>query len=248
MSFQSISRNLLRRFGVVAIRANHPAAKYVHAPPASVFDAILLRVFPGIEGLRFIQIGANDGVRSDPVRKMVLDHSWTGVLVEPLPSLFSQLRDNYAGRLGLKFINAAVDKSSGPRAFYSLRPGLSVPDWAHGLATFDLQHLQATAKSLGLLDEDIARQDVETITWERLLEEFGGKSCDVLVIDAEGYDISLLRAAPLARWHPRVIQFEHSFAATPERMLFYGELIALGYEVASDGPDTIAWLNPGAPS
>lgn len=86
------------------------------------------------------------------------------------------------------------------------------------------------------------------MTWDRLLAVFGSKPCDVLVIDAEGYDITLLRAAPLDLWRPRVILFEHSCAPAAERLAYYGELIRLGYEIASDGPDTVAWLNKEASS
>lgn len=246
MSFPSFCKELLRKMGVIAIRGSHPAAKYILAPPSGIFDVVLLQVFPSIDHLRFIQIGANDGVRADPVRDKVLNHAWTGVLVEPLPSLFDQLRNNYMGSPGLEFVNAAIDTSAGTRAIHFLDPGLTVPDWAHGLATFDLAHLRITAQGLGLKDADIRHRDVPTITWKGLLATSGDKPCDVLVIDAEGYDISLLRAAPLDRWRPRVIQFEHSFATIPERLAFYAELIGFGYEIASDGPDTVAWIKPVA--
>jgi hypothetical protein len=128
------------------------------------------------------------------------------------------------------------------------RPGIQVPDWAHGMATFDIDRLRSTAKELGRHEEDILHLEIRTVTWEDLLAAFGSTVCDVLVVDAEGYDIPILRAAPLDRWRPRVIQFEHSCSGAGERLAFYGELLRIGYEIASDGTDTVAWLRPTEPA
>jgi FkbM family methyltransferase len=242
MTFTASLKKRLRQVGIVAVRRHHAAVKYLDDPPVRMLGAILLRVFPSLDGLNFIQVGANDGIRGDPIRPMVLAHGWSGVLVEPLPTLFERLRENYRGSPGLEFVNAALDTVVGTRTIHVLRPGLAVPDWAQGLPTFDLARLQAIARGLGLSDGDIQNQEVGTITWDGLRATFGSRACDVLVVDAEGYDITLLRAAGLDRWRPRVIQFENPSERPAERLAFYGELLGLGYEVASDGQDTVAWL------
>ncbi|HVW19731.1 MAG TPA: FkbM family methyltransferase [Opitutaceae bacterium] len=237
----------LGRFGLIALRKSHPAAPYLADPPRSALDSILLRVFRELHGLRFLQIGANDGVRADPVRAKVLRHEWTGLLVEPLPPLFAQLQANYSGRPGLDFLNAAVDVTAGTRKLYFIRPGLpGIPDWAGGLGSFDLLRLRQAASELKLDEAAIAEQTVPTVTWDDLRRRFGPRPCDLLVIDTEGYDLTLLRAALLARWRPRVIQFEHACSPADERLAIYGELLALGYEIASDEGDTVAWLRQPA--
>jgi hypothetical protein len=35
--------------------------------------------------VRFIQIGANDGIKNDPVHAFIKKYYWTGILVEPIP-------------------------------------------------------------------------------------------------------------------------------------------------------------------
>jgi FkbM family methyltransferase len=244
MSPARFCKQLLRRLGLIVVRESHGAGKYLDQPPAGIFDFVLLEVFPSLRGLRFIQIGANDGVRADPIWFKVSQYAWTGLLVEPLATSFAELRKNYAGRPGLDFLNAAVDVSAGTRTLHFLRPGLAVPDWARGLATFDLARLQRTTGELGRTDEDIGHQEIRTVTWDAVLERFGAGPCDVLVVDAEGHDIPILRAAPLGRLRPKVIHFEHGCATLSDRLAFDGELIGLGYEIASDGADTIAWLKP----
>ena len=245
MTPTAMLKKVLRRMGVVAVRSHHSSVRYVDDPPSGMLDVVLLRSFPSLDGLRFMQIGANDGVRADPIRQKVLDHGWTGMLVEPLATHFEQLRRNYEGSRGLDFVNAAVDSTAGTRTIHALRPGCRAPDWANGLATFDLARISAVARDLGLGDGDILHQEVATVTWAALLERFGSRPCDVLVVDAEGHDLTLLRAAPLVRWRPRVIQFENPSTNLEERLPFYGELLGLGYEIASEGQDMIAWMKPG---
>jgi hypothetical protein len=46
----------------------------------------------------------------------------------------------------------------------------------------------------------------------------------------------------LATHRPRLIHFEHACCDVDEQLDFYRQLIALGYELATDGPDTTAWL------
>src|SRR5262245_48292496 len=61
----------------------------------------------------FIQIGANDGLRNDPIREFIVRDAWTGVLVEPLPDVFDLLKKNYSGRAAarLEFVNAAISSA-----------------------------------------------------------------------------------------------------------------------------------------
>jgi FkbM family methyltransferase len=238
----SLVKSALGRVGLVVFRRHHAAARYAEEMPANVFDDILLRLFPNLDGLHFIQIGANDGIRADPIRRHVLRHHWAGVLVEPQPTLFEQLRKNYADQPQLQFLNAAVDLHRGDRIIYFLQSGLThLPDWAWGLGSFDRARLQTAAAKLGLDESAIASQLVPTVIWEDVLALFGPDPCDLLVVDAEGYDLTLLRAAPLMRWRPRLIHFEHSCASRADQLAFYSELISLGYEIATHAGDTIAW-------
>jgi FkbM family methyltransferase len=246
MSITRFFKQFLRRRGLVVARSTNVAVRYLEAEPNTQLDLVLLQAFPRSDGLRFIQIGANDGRRGDPVWHKVHAHGWTGLLVEPMPSVFAELRRNYAGWGGLTFLNAAVDVAAGTRPIYFLRPGLTVPDWAHGLPTFDRARLERTAAELGLAADAIEQAEIRAVTWDQVLADFGAGPCDVLVVDAEAYDIPILRAAPLRQLRPKVIHFEHSCATLPDRLGFYGELIELGYELATDGPDTTAWLRPAA--
>ena len=43
----------------------------------------------------FIQVGANDGITGDDLRKYILKYQWHGILVEPVPYVFDRLIKNY---------------------------------------------------------------------------------------------------------------------------------------------------------
>ena len=241
---QSI-KQWLRRAGIAAVSAEHQGVRYIDRVPRTALESVIFRLFPDLIGLVFIQVGANDGQRVDPIHHFVKRHQWSGVLVEPVPELFRALTKTYSCNSRLQLVQAAVDLQSGQRPIFHLRTDLSrpLPDWAWGLATFDLNQLRGTIRQLGLTDEAITSTEVATITWSALWERVPSKRCDVLVVDTEGYDVTLLRGAELATRRPRVVHFEHALISLTDRLSFYQELMSAGYEIATDGPDTTAWLH-----
>lgn len=197
---------LLNRIGLLCVRTNHPASHYLRHLPASAFETVLFRLFPDQQGLRFIQIGANDGRRADPLQIFIDKHDWSGIMIEPLSKNFA--------------------------------------DWTRGLASFSRERVAQAASELGLPDTAIISEEIDTITWAQVWSEFGSRPCDLLTLDTEGYDLTLLRAASLSEHKPRIIHFEHACTTSEDRYAFYRELEQLGYEISTDGPDTTAWLQP----
>jgi hypothetical protein len=85
--------------------------------PSSLHDhpaKFLKRYFANWQHVQVIQIGAHDGVAGDPIRPNAFGNgAWSGVPIEPKPTLFEQLKFNYAGQKGLQFKCAAVSATSG---------------------------------------------------------------------------------------------------------------------------------------
>jgi FkbM family methyltransferase len=239
----------LRRGGVVVLSARHPALRYLDHTPASAFESALLRQFPDLRGLDFLQVGANDGHRADPLRRFIDAYHWKGLLYEPLPRNFADLQRHRGGNPRLRLRQAAIDVSTGRRPLYDLAPAVTaaLPDWTRGLASFSRDRVATAARELNLPEAAIVAEDVDTITWSRAWEEFGPQRCDLLVLDTEGHDFVLLHAADLARRRPRMILFEHACNTLDERLACYRELLELGYELATSGGDTIACLPRSAP-
>lgn len=237
-------KSMLRKAGIVAVSAKHQAASYLQNFPHTSFHSVLYRVFPRIEGLAFLQIGANDGRRFDPIHDLIVRYQWRGVLVEPVADIFRSLTETYRGCSGLQFLQAAVDINQGSRTIYRLNANCleSLPEWAIGLATFNRHQLVEAVSKLGAPESSIVSEDVATVSWAELWAMLPSSRCDVLVIDTEGYDVPLLSQAGLEKHRPRIVHFEHALTSLPDRLTFYGKLLDLGYQIATDENDTTAWL------
>ena len=53
-----------------------------------------------MQQVRFVQIGANDGLHNDPVREFIVRDRWEGVLIEPLPEVSSSSSATMRGSAG----------------------------------------------------------------------------------------------------------------------------------------------------
>lgn len=242
-SLTTILKRVLRRGGLVVASTRHTGARYLDDPPATAFDETLLRLFPRLQGLRFIQVGANDGIQADPIHRYVAKYGWKGLMLEPLSGNFRALEKNCGGLAGVRCLQVAIDSSVGRRLVFDLQPDLEgLPAWARGLGSFDRERLRQVARELDLDDSTIVSEEVATVTWDEIWGEFGAGPCDVLTIDTEGQDIRLLRMAGLSLRRPRLIHFEHACSEFDVRMDFYRELLLLGYEISTQEGDTIAYL------
>lgn len=238
----ALNRLLSHLAGLRVVRNNHPAMRYVRHFPATQLQYLLPRLFGTMENLRFIQIGANDGQQSDPIAALVTPLGWRGVMLEPLPDSFAALQARHSANPRVRLLNAALDTARGRRLIHNIvPPSAGLPPWIRGLASFSLDRVQAAAREVGLGAEAVRSVEVETVTWDDVWRLCPDGHCDLLLLDTEGHDLPLLRAAGLGKRRPRVIHFEHALATEAERLAAYGELIGAGYELATEGPDTTAW-------
>lgn len=240
----SLAAPLLRRTGHTLVSRVHAAQPFIAFPPKTSFDLVLLQRFGRPAGLRFIQIGANDGRRADPLLRYLEPLGWQGVMFEPAAANFAALSARHGANPRLRLRRAAVDLQPGRRELYDLSPAAraGLPDWAGGLASFDRPRVLAAARELGLPESAVVTEEIDTVGWDEVWASAGASPVDLLVLDTEGYDLTLLRAAGLARHRPRLVHFEHACHTVDDRLAFYRELVDLGYELATDAGDTTAWL------
>lgn len=99
---------------------------------------------PGLK--QVVQVGANDGVMCDPLRKfLVKPGAFSAVLVEPIPYYFEKLRALYRGDDRVSVLNAACGPARGQQTLYFIDPAVADEmngdgppnDWAHGQGSFD---------------------------------------------------------------------------------------------------------------
>jgi FkbM family methyltransferase len=186
---------------------------------------------PGAGPFRFVQVGANDGVFDDPIRRYVEEYHWPGILVEPQPGAFARLRDNYRGEPQLIFENAAIADRDGTATLYI--PGAGT---ASVLASFDREGLR---RRLGPR-VPIREVPVPALTPATLLARHRVRSIDLLQVDAEGYDFEVIKQFDAAGVRPALIRFEHYHLSRQQRRDCLAFLAARGYRLHRDRTDIIA--------
>ena len=152
---------------------------------------------------RFIQIGAYFGATlKDPIFVKAIENVWSGILVEPVPNIFHQLRANYQKWSGgdvsrFSFENSAIcDSDQENVQFYFLSPkvidaivGLigenrrsELPNWAAQASSLSRERMVKNLHTYfqlsleqALTIVDMAKITVPCVTYDTLLRKYGSK-------------------------------------------------------------------------
>lgn len=203
----------------------------------------------------FIQVGANDGKVGDPLYRYVVERGWCGVLIEPQAEVYrDRLLKTYAGVPGLSFESAAISEFDGSVELFKL--SFSTKRWATGLASLKRKSLldalesgyieEALGQPLNSLpcspDQYIVSESVRAMTFSSLLDKYRPESIDLLQMDAEGYDSTLLRLFDFDRIRPSIVQFESHLMSPRELLSSLRRVSDHGYISFLDGINTVAVL------
>jgi FkbM family methyltransferase len=176
--------------------------------------------FSGLKNVKFVQVGSNDGVSNDPLRQYIVSNNeWKGVLIEPVPYIYENLKKLYSDNLGVTVLNCAIsDDISENLTFYYVDKnakilGEGLPDWYQQLGSF---HRENIIKHMnGLLEPFIISASVQIRSLDSIFEEFG--AFQVLHIDAEGHDLQVLKSLNFSKWQPNIIIMEYKHLYNMQR-------------------------------
>jgi FkbM family methyltransferase len=185
-------------------------------------------------GFFFVQVGAFNG--RDALHDLVVRYDLAGIVVEPQASPFQALEATYADRPRVELRNVAVGDRDGQRRFYRLREGM--PPWTQQLASFDEANILKHDALVPNLRDNIVSEMIDCVTFETLLT--GRDRVDLLQVDAEGYDATLIGLFDFEHWRPSIVQFEHHHLSRSDHDAAIRRLLDRGYRVALSAGDTIA--------
>jgi FkbM family methyltransferase len=178
----------------------------------------------------------------------VTRYGWHGLLIEPLPDIFEQLRRNYDGHQGLSFENVAIANEPGTRLMYRVNPdaiqqGL-VPAWAKGISSFfndrnALGGLRVPTDTFEQMRPYITKQEVSCDTLPHVLDRNRVQKIDVLVMDVEGYDFHVLKQLDFQRFFPHMIMMEWYNLPHDEKKQALQLLKKHGYRTAQVREDAV---------
>ena len=198
--------------------------------------------------ISFIQVGACDGKSFDQIFKLVNKYKMKGVLLEPVPMHFKNLKKNYAGIKGLKFVNKAIGSKNGKAKMYTIsEEGFEhLPNWMIGITSFykdknalseefwkknTSTRLKRKGINYGLVKKYIKEIEVETIHMQDLFNEHNITNLDLLQIDAEGFDYEVIKQVDFNRVCPSIIHFEFNSLNDDEKSLCKKLLIDNNYSI-----------------
>ena len=182
-----------------------------------------------------LQIGACDGVISDPIYKWIKKYGWQGVLVEPQKREFERLKITYGDNDKLRFENVAIAEDSGQRPLYKVKDEYIEADWERSIASF-------LPKPSLEKQNKITVEMVPCITFDLLLNRHQVKRIDLLQMDVEGYDYQLLMLFDFERIKPRLIRYEHRLLTLSDKSSCQKRLAQNGYQILEMEYDTGAVL------
>jgi FkbM family methyltransferase len=199
----------------------------------------------------FLYIGANDGMRSDPIRYFIVRDRWSGILVEPLPNVFSMLKSNfgYLNKLKLVFVNAAISSGTGSDlSFWTYDERyldtLSMEARINCLrkSSFDRAHVLRWLHEDKISEEVLKEIKVPSLSLSELIKnQWNGEPINLLVMDAEGHEASIIPSIDFNVLKPEAIYFEsHNLGVKKSDV--YSFLSRNGYEIIEIGGDSIALL------
>jgi FkbM family methyltransferase len=195
----------------------------------------------------FIQVGSNDGVQGDPIHDLILlNTGWSGIFIEPVRSVFQQLKRNYREAPRFVFENTAIGKEKEKVKFYYVsekartQRGNSLPFWFDQLGSFDRNHI---LKQLdGRLEPFIIEELIECVPMQEILDRNHVERFDLLHVDTEGFDCQVISQIDFTRYQPKVILYEHHHLSHEERQKVTSLLSSWGYRLSVYDGDTLAIL------
>jgi len=149
---------------------------------------VILKYFGGKVGT-FIDIGANDGKTLSNTFALA-EAGWSGVLVEPSPTAFALLKENYKDKKGFYFYNFALGNTNGNVKFYDSGTHLNKGD--HGLLSTMVEE-----EKKRWTKEKFNEIEVKCFRWKTFLNRLSIKDFDFISMDIEGMEVSLLKQMDL---------------------------------------------------
>jgi FkbM family methyltransferase len=231
MNRRKIARDvMLRSFGLE--RSYRPPALLRH-PEWNFGDLLRLVVGCALRSrpdFTFLQVGAFDGRTADPIYPLVQEFGIRGIVVEPQARMLEILTANYAPYPQVVVVNAAIANVEGWREFYVTTDGPSRQ------ASFFRSHLL----DHGVAPDAIVAQSVGCVTISNLLRQHGMSQCDLIQIDAEGYDAEIVRSIDFDAVKPLIVRFEHAHMSNRDRNDCVELLTARGFRFITERRDMIA--------
>lgn len=194
---------------------------------------LLTKVFRECEGA-IIQVGSNDGISNDPLYNFIESTSHEAFLIEPVNFLAERLRTLHEKNNNVKVLEYAIHRTRNMVNFYFLdeasksEMGSLWKSWYDQIGSFKKEHLLKYAKQSSPF---IREKLIVCKTLDKVVEDENIDEVMILHIDAEGFDLEVLKSINISKILPNFIMLEHKHVPLLDLMIQVKELFVIGYEV-----------------
>ncbi len=173
-------------------------------------DIFLNSFFKSPDQKLIIQVGANDGIQNDFLRKYLqYPGNYTAILFEPIPYYVDKLKDLYKYREDISIVNSAAGEMTGVKKLYFISPDTAdemngtgpLNNWAHGQGSFDKNNIIYWINKNSFRGDEYVRNidryinaineiDVPVI---KVGEVISSVLKTLLVVDVQGFELEVLK-------------------------------------------------------
>lgn len=186
-----------------------------------------LRLLPRKSEFTFVEIGAHDGISLSNSRFLDSKKEWRGICIEANPIVFERLIKN---RPSCRCLNVAVSNCDGEAAFM-LNTGRT--EMLSGLvSSYSRKHKKRIERELKKYGGTTQIHVIPSSTLETIVQKENLAEIDLLMIDVEGGEFSILQSIDFARIRINSILVERNYSSRPVYQLLlkngYSRLVSLG--------------------
>jgi len=185
-----------------------------------------------------VQIGAMDGINFDDTRGFLDMYRWDALLVEPIPAIFNELKENFKDRTNYIFEQCAVGNHDGQIEMLTIPLDVIEREQLHpgykGMSgQYPLKNGFGTdyQRDIDVKNNFGVNVLVPCLTFDTLCKKHNVSKIDILICDAEGYDWEIFKQFDFTKYHPTFIRLEYINLTDQEKVLVQKKLEDNGYIV-----------------
>ena len=159
------------------------------------------------EGGTFINFGCFDGVTNDPIYEYIVKYKLNGYFVDANFNNLISCKEKFTeGKF--TFEGLGINTVSGDHTFYEPRKIEKVPEWFYQTGTFDFNKVKEICNKLKLSLDSYSEKIIKCETIDEFIINRNIKDIEIINLDLEGLDSSVIRQFPFHFVKPKVIIIE----------------------------------------
>jgi FkbM family methyltransferase len=163
-------------------------------------------IFKGYKNGFFIDIGAHDGISINNTLYFEENNNWTGINVEPIPNIYEKLVKNRPKCINK---NYAISDNDGTEQFIY---NTGYTEMLSGLKKdYDMRHMNRLISENNRFNSKTQIIDVKTQKFSTMCEEHNVKHINLLSIDVEGAEFSVIKSIDFDKVFIDFIIFENNY-------------------------------------